>query len=227
MEKFSIGVTTYSYRYSKFLIELINQIRRDNDNEIILAVNGNYGENFDEEYRKNILQLCTRYEKIFPFIYPNFRALSKMWNNIVINSTNDYIVLLNDDTSIWDKSFWEFINNNIKKHNTSFKIDRMFCYFVIKKSELDEVGWFDERFLGIGWEDTEFAFRYKKVMGRDFLNINNAPGIKTYIDRENVIINQKQQGKYSKFNEDIYLKKLETTTQYPYEKFYQENKNKL
>lgn len=227
MVDYSIGVTTYSYRYKKFLIDLISEIRQYNQNEIILAVNGNYKEIFNEEYRKNVLELSAKYNKIFPFIYPNFRSLSKMWNNIVINATNEYVLLLNDDTTITSPIFFTEIQQNIEKYQTSFRMNNMFCYFVIKKCELNEMGWFDERFLGIGWEDTEFIARYEKYFNKKFLNINGTSGIKTYIDRENVIINQRKNDKYSQFNQDVFKKNLPSIQQYPYEKFYWENKDKL
>jgi hypothetical protein len=227
MVNYSIGITTYSYRFNKFLVNLLKEIRTYSQNEIILAINGNYKEDFDENYRKNVLNLASTYNKLYPFIYPKFRSLSKLWNNIVVNSTNDYILLLNDDTTITNPIFFKTVEDNIEKLQTSFYMDGMFCYFVVKKSELIEMEWFDERFLGIGWEDTEFLERYKNVFSRELINIKNVSGIKTYIDKENVIINQRAYGKYSQFNQDVYLAKLETVKQYPHERFFLDNYDKL
>ena len=164
----------------------------------------------------------------FPFIYPNFRSLSKIWNTIVINSSNEYILLLNDDTKITDSAFWKVIEENIIKNQTSFTINTTYSHFVIKKSELEEMGWFDERFLGIGFEDHEFKGRYEKYFNKKILNVECVSGIKTYFDGENAIINQKKANrKYSKFNEFVYHKKLLPIQQYPYEKFYRNNRDKL
>lgn len=225
---YSIGITTYSYRYTKFLKKLLNDIRQFNDNEIILGINGDYKQDFNECYRKEILCFMSTYSKVFPFVFPVFRSLSKIWNNIVINSSNEYVLILNDDTSILNKTFFDLIQENIDLHKTSFMVDGKFCCFVIKKSELNDVGWFDERFLGIGWEDTEFKERYRKKTGRDFLNVNNVLHIKMHIDWENVVINQRVGGgKYSAFNKEFYEKKELFVEQYPHEKFYWENKEKL
>ena len=231
MINYSIGITTYSYRYEKFLINLISEIRKNKDNEIILAINGNYNENFDEVYKKNVLELSSKYNDIFPFVYPNFRSLAKMWNNIVINSTNEYVLLLNDDISITDPIFWKLVEENIEKHQTSFGINSSFCAFIIKKSELYEMGWFDERFLGIGWEDNNFYDRYQKQFNRAYLYLTNISGINIHVDIENRIINQRKSisgyEKYSEFNRKIYEQKLESIQQYPYEKFYWDNYSKL
>lgn len=227
MIDYSIGITTYSYRFEKFLINLVKEIRRDKDNEIILAINGNYRQDFDEVFRKRILNFATEYDKIYPFMYPNFRSLAKMWNNIVINATHDYIVILNDDISIFDPIFWKSVERNIELYQTSFKMDNTFCYFVIKRDELEKVGWFDERYLGIGWEDTNFIDRFQTLFKRKFLNILGVPGAKRFTDFENVIVNQRVIYKYSVFNNEIYDKHLPHIPQYPHERFYWENKDKL
>ena len=231
MINYTIGITTYSYRFDKFLIDLVKDIRKDNQNELILAINGNYKEIFDEEYRKRILDFSTKYEKIFPFIYPNFRSLSKLWNNIVINSSNEYILILNDDVTILNSSFWKIVQTNIEKYETTFTFDSTFCHYVIKRDELNNIGWFDERYLGIGWEDIDFINRYKKYYNKDVLNINDASGIKRYVEHDNVIVNQRKGSstfnKYSEFNREMNIKKLQPIQQYPYEKFYWDNYDKL
>lgn len=225
---YSIGITTYSYRYDKFLIKLINNIRSFRNNEIILGINGNYKEEFQEKYRKEILRFCSNYKKIFPFVYPNFRSLSKIWNNIAINSSNEYVLILNDDITISNRSFFDAIELTLEKYKTSFEVNGSFCCFVIKKSELLEVGWFDERFLGIGWEDEDFRKRYFNVFKKIFLNVEIKTGYISHVDWENIIVNQKKGGgKYSGFNQEFFNIKKENCLQYPYEKFYNQNKDKL
>lgn len=229
---YSIGITTYSYRFEKYLVPLLDAIRLYRSNTIILGINGNHKEDFDEDYRKKVLQLASEKKGVFPFIYPNFRSLAKIWNNIIINASHEYILILNDDTSVLSL-FFDTVEKAIEEHKTSFRMDSMFCYFVAKKSEINQLGWFDERFLGIGWEDTEFMERYKRSLDRDLLNITFVPGIKTHICSENCLINQRKAcGKYTAFNEEVYHKihhkELPSTSpQYFHEVFYRENINKL
>jgi hypothetical protein len=227
MLNYSIGITTYSYRYERFLVNLISQIRKNNQNELILAINGNHMETFDEDYRRNILKLSSAYYNIFPFIYPNFRSLAKLWNNIMINASNNYVLILNDDISIFDPIFWKSVEENIEKYQTSFKMDHTFCYFVAKRDEIEQVGWFDERFLSIGWEDTEFIERYEKILGKTFLDLEGIPGAKRFDDFQNIIVNQRKSYKYSAFNQEVYNRKLPPVAQYPHEKFFWEFRNKI
>jgi len=231
MIDYSIGITTYSKRYDKFLINLMSEIRKDINNEIILGINGDYHEEFNENYRKNILELSTKYDKVFPFIYTKFRSLSKLWNNIVINASHEYVLILNDDISITNSIFWETIETVINKHQTSFKMDNKFCYFIIKKSELNEVGWFNERLLGIGWEDNDFSDRYEKQFNRPLLNIVDILGIKRFTDMQDRIVNQRRGlmgfNSYSEFNREVYNENLIPIQQYPYEDFFWKNYNKL
>ena len=87
--KYTIGITTFKRRIEsvKSMIEHIRSC--DEDIIINLAVNGEVEEEFDEEYRKQILELCIKYKNIFPFFYQEFRALSKLWNNLVISSKTE------------------------------------------------------------------------------------------------------------------------------------------
>ncbi len=198
---------------------------------MIIGINGDYNVNFDEKYRKNVLELAANNHSIFPFIYPQFRSLSKIWNNIAINASNNYILIMNDDTTLESRDFFTSVQYNINKYRCSFTMNANndhFAYFIIDRSELDRVGWFDERFLGIGWEDLEFKRRYKHVMGKDILNIEGIPGIKTYFDKEDCVVNQKKsQGKYSRFNQLIHDKFLPPVPQYPHEHFFWNNYDKL
>jgi hypothetical protein len=227
---YSIGITTFSARYDKYLVNLIRDIRLRIDNDIILAINGDYGIKFDQKYRKKILRLSSDYDNIYPFIYPKFRSLSKMWNEIVINSQSDYILIMNDDSKVINGEFFQGVYENIKERKTSFTINHnqdSFAYFVIKKDELIKLKWFDERFLGIGWEDHEFEKRYTEVMGKEIENAR-IYGMKTFYDGDRAVIGQKKaNGKYSKFNEEMYKRHLSPMQQYPYEKFFLENYHKM
>ena len=99
--KYSIGIVTYVKRYEKYFTKLIKQIKLLRpDVEIIVCVNGEHEQKFDQGYRSEILRFLSNYNNIYPSFYPNFRSLSKLWNCCLINSSNDNVLLLNDDISI-------------------------------------------------------------------------------------------------------------------------------
>jgi len=243
MNKYNIGITTYSYRFDKFLVPLIKSIKdfKPNSN-IILAINGNYNVDFDENYRSKMLEFISKYTNIYPIMFMEFRSLSKLWNSILVNSDTNLNLILNDDVTL-TSDFWNFIDN----HTTigSFKMKSWSSVF-LDRNEVETVGWFDERFLGIGEEDGDFEFRYMKHYQRKFENIY-APGFENHIDNENVLIgSQKVNSKYSKFNYEFCCKKYNISIEknggptynktnivlpldklYPVERFYWENKNDL
>jgi hypothetical protein len=104
---------------------------------------------------------------------------------------------------------------------------------------LIEVGFFDERLLGIGEEDGDFAWRYYKKFGKEISSVNIP-----YVENIQSDIADPGFNKgiriYSKFNREFILntkykrsifghksmfdykvdQKLEDLSQYPYENFY-------
>ena len=72
-KNFTIGITTFSNRLPD-IIKLVNQIRTYSTVDIIITVNGNYKEEFNEEYRVSILELCLKYKNIYPIFFPVQRA---------------------------------------------------------------------------------------------------------------------------------------------------------
>lgn len=221
----SIGITTYKYRFEKYLIPLINQIRKQTENEIILAVNGEYKEAFDNEYRKQLLTFCAEISNIYPFIYPDFRSLSKMWNNIIVNATGEYILILNDDMVITDDKYIETVEKEIEKFQCNFRMGSHYSRFVIKKDTLLPNQYFDERLLGIGAEDWEYNRRIRR--GVCNMKVSNYGGILNKSDGENAVRNQRRNSKFSKFNLEVFNKNLPIVNQYPCEEYYLKNRHKL
>jgi len=102
----TIGITTFKYRFEKYFKPLLEKIKNiDNDIEVIVLINGEHNETFDEKYRSNILKFLSDKKNTYPIMFTEFRSLSKLWNNIVINSTNENILILNDDISITSDNF--------------------------------------------------------------------------------------------------------------------------
>ena len=219
---FSIGITTYKYRLDKFLTPLIHKIRQYRDDEIILAVNGEYKEPFDNLYRQKVLDLCAGYSDVFPFIYPNFRSLAKMWNTIIINASNKYVLVLNDDITIDSSDFFDKVLYEINRIQNHFTIGYSYSHFVIRKDVMTPMDWFDERFLGIGCEDHDA--RRRNIIR----NNSQLSGITNHDDKDHPVSNQKiENGKYSQFNRTFLYKELPPEPQYVFENFYMENIDSL
>jgi GR25 family glycosyltransferase involved in LPS biosynthesis len=236
----------------KYFIPLLNTIKDiAPDIEVIAAINGEHNEPLDETYRKAVLRFISERKNVIPVMYPCFRGLSKLWNNILITASNDYILILNDDVSITDGHLLkELIAILMRNEFRSFKINGCWSHVLLNKWEVDEVGYFDERLLGIGEEDRDFEWRYINHYNREFAsyNVDNlinhsdmsyAPnhikiGLcnKYSLFNYNFIYNEKyhvneQYGKQLAMWPEKMVPVLENRNQYPYEKFFRERKSEL
>lgn len=247
---FDICITTFSLRF-EFVKQLITKIRSLNiKNNIFLCINGEENSQFDEEYRKNILALCISLPNIYPIFFVEVRGLSKMWNTLLIHSTKDDLLILNDDIDLINDNMFEVVSNHIesKDYFGLSKINNTFSFFVINKNLAYELGYFDERLLGFGEEDGDITYRLieKKNINVYSLYVQGVHNIVSEIRHTHI---KPGVGKYSLFNRKFIFeqkyncnnptsdisgmfgmpcdKVMDDMNLYPYEKFFQENKRKL
>lgn len=248
-KNYSIGVLTYFRRFDDWLKPLIIEIKRQRPNiEIVISINGEVNEDFHEDYRKNVLLFLSEYTKTFPVFYPRFRSMSKMWNTNATLCTQENCLLLEDDIVLEDGFFDEYekqLDGRLNSNMHSFIINGSYSAFSVNKREMIKVGWFDERFLGLGHEDGEFTNRYNRIMkynsnSFNSISINSCKNVEGFekldqlIKQEVRISGQRPSnnfnGRYSKFNDEIrdYIyENPNQAIQYPYEEFYLDNKNLL
>ncbi len=249
----SIGITTFENRFEKYFLPLISKLREFNeDTEIIVAVNGEHNRTFGEDYRKQMLKSLSCRKNVYPVFFPRFRGLSKLWNTIIIHSTADHILLLNDDVMITAPGFMDKINKYLNRNGgRSFLINKSWSHCVISREEIDIMGYFDERLLGIGEEDGDMTWRYINRFKRPIANY----AISEFINySEDTVDNYKpinikchSNSKYSLFNRKfMFDRKYKPdingikgmfdqpqdlidpgNTQYPNEKFYHMHKDEL
>jgi hypothetical protein len=250
----TIGITTFEARFRDYFIPLLNRINEiyNGKIEIVVAVNGEHGQAFSESYRKDILEFISQHHNVFPIFFPRFRGLSKLWNSIIIHSTNKYILLLNDDVMLEKKEFLSEICNLLQKNNSgTFLINKSWSHFVANRDQIDELGYFDERLLGIGEEDGDMTWRYLNYYKREvksfklkcFLNFSE----QTATSHKPLNIKSHADSKYSSFNRKFILEekyepldsglkgmfdqpvilKCKMEKQYPYETFFHSRKNEL
>lgn len=243
MLNFSISIMTFNGRFDSCFKSLVRKIKSlDSSVEIIVGVNGNYNETFDENYRKNMLLFLSEFDNVFPIFFPKFRGCSKIWNTTFIHSTKDNILFLSDDVNISNDNLLNDVNSMID--GTTFKLNNSFSHFVCNRIEIAELGWFDERLIGFGEEDGDMMYRFNEVgksVGNKYVNGLYDIGLTSSSNF------QKGVGKYTKFNRDwIFTNKYvpdqngikcmfsvphkricDNINLYPCEKFYWENYNKL
>lgn len=165
-ENITIGITTFEARFDQYFIPLLKRIRECTDSEIVVAVNGENSRPFGAEYRRKLLNCIADYENVYPIFFPRFRGLSKLWNSIAIHATHDHILMLNDDIMIESQNFMNDVCDSLRRNGgRTFLINKSWSHYLINRDELDTLGYFDERLLGIGEEDGDMSWRYIKQYG--------------------------------------------------------------
>jgi len=252
VENISIGITTFEARFDQFFMPLLSRIREyDAETEIIVAVNGEHNREFSENYRSRLMAFLSTQKKVFPIMFPVFRGLSKLWNTIIIHATCDHILMLNDDIMITGKNFIRKIQEKlVRNHDSSFLINNSWSHFVISRKEVDDLGYFDERLLGIGEEDGDMTWRYLQRYGRavpsfkikEFVNyaeetmvdkpanITCRPGTKYSLFNRRFMFDHKYRpdagGIKGMFDYPVELRD-KGPDQYPNERFFRENRHRL
>jgi hypothetical protein len=244
----SIGIVTFRQR--AHLVEgLIKQIRKyvPETVNILLAVNGNNEEDMPESYRQAMLDLSKNYPNIYPIVCPEFKSLCKLWNTLVIFSKTEYNFIICDDVEFTNDTILPLTTNFIKNTGSEFfKINNQFSHFVLTKTMLHNLGYFDERLVGFGEEDGDIIHRYIEMFGRDMDNLyiegiyNKASyelrneKVETHIDNKPLVNREFMGKKYKPSEGGIFgmspvplVRVLEDYQQYPYELFVQKNKHNI
>ena len=103
---YSIGIVTYEKRFEKYFIPLIDTIKKYRpQSEITVCINGGYKKEFNQEYLSKILRFISTYPSIYPQVFTKFTSLAKLWNRSILNSTNELVLVLNDDVEISEEFF--------------------------------------------------------------------------------------------------------------------------
>jgi len=246
----SIGITTFKRRL-QLLKNLIKQIRHfDKFVDILVTVNGDNDAQFDESYRKDLLNFMAQTDNVFPIFFPSFSGLSKMWNTLIIHSPTEHILILNDDIILnEDSNIFPTISEVIQREEL-FVLNDSWAHFVISKKIAYLLKYFDERLLAFGEEDGDMVWRFIQMFGkpppdvivRGISNICEGYHISP-TNIETCMVGRRQVPKFNRyfmFNhkyrftnnaEDIKgmfdapcQKLLQDVQQYPYEEFKEKNK---
>lgn len=245
--KISIGIVTFKER-REIVKELVRSIRENTKEEvdIILIINGNNEELTDEDYRVDMLNFCATISNCYPFVCPEFKSLSKLWNNIVIFSRTDYVLIMGDDVK-YEADIVKIIDEQLKSNEVGFfTLNHGFSHFVVTKQMLHTLGYFDERLLALGEEDGDMVHRYAEMFNENIPTLmvsgiynaaryDNMPtNSEVHVDNKPAVNKKLREAKYTpdangfKGMWDTPMVKVwEDYQQYPYEMFVKKNKHNM
>jgi hypothetical protein len=155
----SIGVVTYVDRYDRFFKKLIVKlVALFPDTEMIVAINGYHDQMIQNDYLVQIRALLSAWPnvKVIDFHHP--QSLSKLWNQIVLHASAEKVLILNDDIRV-SPGFRKNLYASGALDREIALLNRSWSHFIISKKTISQVGWFDQRFPGVGNEDEDYECR--------------------------------------------------------------------
>lgn len=155
----TIGITTFMDRYDNCLKPLVKKmVALFPENQIIVIVNGHVKKKEQAEYLNAIESFCRKLPNVELISYEDPKGLSFLWNTLVKHAKTENVLILNDDVKI-KYSFPKWIAQSDIQHSDMAIINGSWSHFIISKSIIASVGWFDEGLLEIGGEDDDYAAR--------------------------------------------------------------------
>jgi hypothetical protein len=209
MNDYSIGIVTYVERFEKSFKQLAIELSKQfPDIEKNVILNGFPDTPKQLKYIKEATKFLNEIGFTRVLTFERHQALAKGWNLLVINSDAPKVLILNDDCEI-KLNFRNEFESQRGERDWLF-LNQSFSHFLVSKSTIKTVGWFDERFLGIGHEDGDYARRCASIEYEYDVNIE-CPSLKNLQIQETVVgyttRDSEKSGNYSIYNEKFFRKK--------------------
>ena len=215
--KYSIGVVTYHARFDAYFEPLIKKlVSVFPDKEILVIVNGHPDRTLQISYLSKATEFLNEFKNVRYLTYDQHQSLSKCWNQLVILSKTEKILIMNDDTQVTELFRQEFESKLSDKDFSTLNVS--WSHFLISKSIIKKVGWFDERLLGVGHEDADYAMRM--CMARITVTNTTCLGLNNYVVSQDnpgwkSVSSKNSDNKYSKLNYDLFIKKWKSLEMNP------------
>ena len=163
-----IVLTTFEKRFFSSALPLIQQLRDAGiDYPIIVLINGNLDGNHNQDLRRKFISELAKFKNLGVVTNFQFSGISKHWNLGIQLLGTESVACFSDDLVV-SRHF----KNELESVFDAVKVAGLvtiegFAAFAITRELIDEIGWFDERFLGFGEEDGDYVWRYIKRFEKD------------------------------------------------------------
>jgi hypothetical protein len=155
----SIGIATFMDRYESCLVPLVRKLAfLFPAAEIIVVANGHVKQREQREYLSEIAAFCRLYPNVRLIAHQQPRGLSAIWNETILSSQSEQVLLLNDDVDV-KTDFGRFLRQAPCQRQQLVLFNSSWSHFMISKALFEAVGPFDEGLKEIGGEDDDYAAR--------------------------------------------------------------------
>jgi hypothetical protein len=206
--KFSIGIVTYLGRFESYFQPLVRKLHfLFPDYEKNVFINGHYDTVRQFQYLRDVTAFLGHYPDFRYVTNLHHQPLARGWNWLMLMSRCNQVLILNDDIS-FDLEFRHNLES-LRLVDQVFMLNHSWSHFVINKQVIRRVGWFDERFIGVGYEDIDYVLR----LGMNGVPLGNAMihGLHNHSALQDnagwANLSGVFQGKYASMNEEVFLKK--------------------
>lgn len=204
----SIGIVTYLGRFEAYFKPLLRKLAwLFPDYEINVFLNGHYDLAKQIQYLRDVTAFLRQYPAIRYVTNLTHQPLARGWNWLMLMSRCDQVLILNDDVS-FDLEFRHNLES-LRPVGQVFMLNHSWSHFVINKDVIRRVGWFDERFIGVGYEDIDYVLR----LGMKAVPLSNVAihGLHNHAALQDnagwANLSGVFQGKYTSLNQEVFLKK--------------------
>lgn len=204
-EDISIIITTFEARFFEFTIPLINAIRSELNSPIFVVINGDFYKSNRNIKLQKFIQALGNFTDVYPTAFSTFHGCAELWNTGIVNADSENYLILNDDIHIYPKSLKAILPSlrQLILQNGLVTINRSFSHFGLSQRCIEEVGFFDEHFLGIGEEDRDYFYRYEAKYMRKPHDLFTDAFYNFGDEARDNSIKKISDGKYSYFNSVI------------------------
>lgn len=207
-----IVITTFEQRFEVFAIPLIVSLRKSISAPIYVVINGNYDGPAKTESLMKLISQISDFQDVYPIVFGQMQGCARLWNTGLSHSNCSKNFVFNDDITVEEHTIagqMQIAVDMMLNHDL-LTINNSWSHYLISDQCIEDIGPFDERFLGFGEEDGDYIRRVVKASGEGPMNIL-LPSFVNIIDQSRDPNIATSWGKYSLFNKCVfYLKYPET-----------------
>lgn len=206
-----IGITTYVDRYDQFFKPLYISLKSlFPEVNIYVAANGFHERDIQKKYLGQLEnELCTRNMGDNTFVlHDKPVGLTRLWNELLSQGKCKTTLILNDDLRVYPW-FRLWIENRRWSENITL-INGTWSHFFFSRELCHTVGWFDETFRGIGFEDMDYTARcalnnigIENIRCQYMTHLDHQPSRTSFDDQTATLWGPK----YSSINHDAFFQK--------------------
>lgn len=173
--QYKIVIITFSKRILNSCLLLIKELRSSGiAQQIFVGINGDLDKSYESSIRQKFFREISELQDVNVVCFGNFESLAKMWNRTIQATGSEIVIVLNDDIIVDKKEVaktFDILAKRAQKYGICL-LNSDWAHFAISKDALIQVGWFDERFLGIGEEDGDFSYRFEETFGQSVFDFS-------------------------------------------------------